>query len=109
MAATKTKAPWVTGDDVKLYLRLEAERKSLQRRASDLEKRAKKLARQMLAYIRYWGGKKKACIRSGYIMRIDLVDGQISWKQEFIRVAGQTSADRVKPPRRERLSVESAK
>jgi hypothetical protein len=102
------KAPHVTSTDIETYLSLEEERLELGRKARDLEKKAEPLKKKLKEFVRIKGGKALSTVRSGFRLALELVNGSVSWKPEFIRVAGQDAADEIIAacPKRESLSVE---
>jgi uncharacterized coiled-coil DUF342 family protein len=106
----KGKAPYVTRADIEEFLRLEAERKSIQRQVDALERLAKPLKTKLSEYVRLEGGSDKTVERSGYVLAFKTKAGQISWRGEFERVAGISEAERIaaNPPVKEYLSVEKA-
>jgi len=75
------------------FLSLEAERKALEQKARAIAKRTDALK----AHFKTFLGEldKQSVTRHGF--RITIVDGRpsVSWKDEFIRVAGPIAADDV--------------
>lgn len=101
-------APYVTATDIESYLEIEDQRLALGRQQRDLEKQAAPLKKKLMDFVRAKGGKAMAVTRSGFRLAIELVTGSVSWKPEFIRVAGQDAADEISAncPKRESLRVE---
>jgi hypothetical protein len=91
-------------------LKLEEQRKEANRLADACERAAKPLKLAITKYIEAAGGKEKRVKRCGFILALLEKNGQISWKDEFARVAGEVEAARVAatPPKVERLSIEKA-
>ena len=84
----------------KLTRELLAERVKSHREASDLERRARSLRKRVeqidaIASAELKASGKAAIRRAGYTL--SWVDGRasVSWKDEFIRVAGPDEADRL--------------
>ena len=101
-------APNVTYKDIEAYVALEAERLEHQRKAEDLKKQAEPYKAKLLEFVRAKGGKALSITRSRFLLAIKLVAGSVSWKPEFIKVAGQEAADEISKncPKRESLCVE---
>ena len=77
------------------YFELEAERKSLQRQAKDLEKLQAELEEKFTAYVLAEGGPERALMRCGYRLAIDSKPGSVSWKGEFLKLAGPERAEEL--------------
>lgn len=104
----KTKGPHLTRTEIEEYLDLERARLAKQREAADLEKLAKVLKAKILDYIEAEGGKARSCERSGFVLAVHQKAGSVSWKEEFLIVAGQVKAAELVAacPKRDYLVVE---
>jgi seryl-tRNA synthetase len=102
------KVPHVTKNDIEEYLRLDEERKSLNRQAKDLEKLQDVIEKKLDEFVRANGGKTKSVSRSGFVLALLTRKTAPKWKEEFIRVAGPEEAERLakQAPDREYLTVE---
>lgn len=107
-AKDKTKPLNVTKAWLENYLALEEQRKAKAREAADLEKQQAELRAQLVAWIAANGGKAKSVQRSGYLLALVKVKGQVPWKQEYIKACGAEAAEALaaKPPMRESLVIE---
>lgn len=107
---SKEKAPRVTRQYIEDFLRKDEERKSLNRRAADLERELGPIKKILTQLVEEEGGTTKTKERSGYVLAIKTRDGQVKWKDEFIRVAGLEETERIaaNPPEIEYLSIEKA-
>lgn len=88
--------------ELERYFELDQQRLALHRQAKDLEKLQEELEKKFLEYVREVGGPERACLRCGYKLAILRKDGSVSWVKEFLRVAGEEEAERLRkaaPPR----------
>jgi uncharacterized caspase-like protein len=110
MPREKEKAPYVTRADIEEFLELEEERKSLNRQADDLARKAAPLKDKLSQFVAFAAGPSKSIERSGYVLAMLTRAGRVDWKSEFIHVAGETEAERLvrECPKSEFLSVEKA-
>lgn len=83
----------VTKEQLMEFLAFEKQRKELDTRARNLKKRTDALKAHFKEFLNAEG--KESIKRHGF--QITLVDGrtEISWKDEFIRVAGPLAADEI--------------
>lgn len=97
-------------EELERYAELQEKRLQLTREADALEKEAKLLKPKILAYIKQCASKSLAVSRWGFRLAIKLVQGQVKWQDEFIRLAGGERAAELKnaAPQQERLEVERA-
>jgi hypothetical protein len=105
--AKASKAPHVTKVDIEQYLELDARRRALMREASDIAKQQAEVADKLSEFVAAHGGRERSCTRSGYVLAIITKPGSVSWKPEFIRVAGEAAAEALiaAAPPREALTV----
>lgn len=108
--ATKRKEPppKPSRAEIERYLEIEAERKALGRQSSDLKKEQDEIGAKLLDFVREEGGKLRAVVRCDHRLAIKLQNGSVSWKSEFVRVAGKDEAERIaaSQPQKEDLLVE---
>src|SRR5262245_20551523 len=95
LVMAREKAPHVTRADIEEFLRLEEERKSLNRQAADLERQAAPLKTKLSQFVELEAGKSKSIERSGYVLAFKTRAGRVEWKSEFIAVAGTEAAERL--------------
>ncbi|MHB8974292.1 MAG: hypothetical protein ACYC3X_29415 [Pirellulaceae bacterium] len=82
----------VTVKEVTLYLDLQSKRRALLREADALQRIEAELAAKLEALASVHVGP----VRKGkYTLALAETTGRPSWKSEFIRVAGETAAERV--------------
>lgn len=103
--AAKANGLVITKAEIAEYMRINAERLALQRKAAALEKQEKSLVSRMVAYVNQTGGKHRSCTLHGYVLALIKKAGQIAWKQEFIAKNGQEAADAIVAPERDALTV----
>jgi len=98
----------MTTDEISEFLSLEEERRRLNRLAADLEKKAKPIKEKILQFVRTTGGKSRSVVSCGHVLAIITRAGTVTWKDEFIRVAGEDEAEKLRSavPPTEMLSVE---
>lgn len=106
----KEEAPNLTRAEIEEFLKAEEDRRAANRLADDIERKAAPLKARIKKFIELKGGKAKRVERSGYLLSLKQQNGQIAWKNEFLRVAGEEEAARVaaNPPQVEKLSIEKA-
>jgi len=94
--------------ELEAYFRLDQQRLALNRRAKDIEKVQAALEQKFLEYVREEGGPERATTRCGYRLAIINKPGSVSWVTEFLRVAGEKEAERLRAaaPPKEVLVVE---
>ena len=104
----KEKVANVTRVDIEKYLRLDRERLELQRQAKDKGRLQEAIENKLWDWTKANGGDAQSCERSGYVLAIKSKAGTVKWADEFVRVAGETEAQRLRDaaPRAEFLSVE---
>lgn len=102
------KGPHLVRAEIEEYLELEKQRFAKQREAADLEKLAKVLKAKIWEFVEAKGGNARSCERSGFVLAIHQKAGSPSWKEEFLRVAGQSAAAQIVAdcPQRDYLVVE---
>ena len=103
------KAPRVTKEDIERYLQLEKDRLDLNRQARDKGRLAEELEKKLWAWVEAHGGASKCRTHTaGFIVAIKTKAGQVSWADEFVRIAGEAEAQRLRAeaPRKEFLTVE---
>jgi hypothetical protein len=90
------------------WFRLHEERRALQRQAADLEKQADRIEPKIWAFIKKHGGRNRALSKWGFNLAVKLVKASVSWKAEFLAIAGPEKAAEVAAAvgTRESLSVE---
>ena len=120
MAKRKTKAttkrrttyvrPAPTVDLVKELQQVSERRLELQRERDTLKRREDQIKEQLTAHIDAKGGRKRSVKLGGFVLA--LVPGKVyvSWKNEFIRVAGTEEAERVtaNTPKKDKLEIKVA-
>lgn len=106
----KKAKPRITGEEIQRYLDLEAERLDLQRQARDKERLAAELKTKMEAWVRD-SGKGTRTHSAGFVLAIKTKAGTVSWADEFVRIAGEAEAQRLRAeaPPKEYLTVEPTK
>lgn len=104
------KVPHLVAADFERYHALDEERKELQRKVRDLEKLQEEYEEKFFAYVRAKGGKERTVIRSGYRLSINDKVCSVSWKNEFVKVAGIAVANEItkSQPTKEVISVTRA-
>ena len=107
--ADESKAPNITRADITEYLRLDKERLDLQRQARDKGRLQEAIEAKLTAYVEAKGGDARSVERSGFVLAIKTKAGSVKWADEFVRVAGEVEAQRLRAdaPRVEFLSVEA--
>lgn len=90
------------------FVKIEDERKKLNQRVTVLEKEAALHKEKFLEQVRAHGGPAKMLVAYGHRFTIHSKAKTVSWKDEFVRVAGADAALQVvgKQPKRESLDVE---
>lgn len=90
------------------YFELEEQRLALNRQAKDLEKLQDELYDKFLKWVEEQGGPERVKLRCGYKLAIIKKPGSVSWVKEFLRVAGEEEAERLRKaaPSRDVLVVE---
>lgn len=106
--AKETAAANVTRADITEYLKLDKERLDLQRQARDKACLQEAIETKLWAYVEAKGGDGRSCERSGFVLAIKTKVGTVKWAEEFVRVAGELEAQRLRAeaPRVEFLAVE---
>lgn len=74
---------------------LEERRLELKRQADDLAKQQAIIERDLFATVLSKGGSTRRIETCGFELSIESKRGSVSWKPEFIRVAGQAAADEL--------------
>jgi hypothetical protein len=82
-------------DEIEKFLLIEAERKSLNRQAAELEKQASKIEAALHAHVLANGGPTRALACERYSLVVIDKPMAVKWKEEFIRIAGQKEAERL--------------
>jgi hypothetical protein len=102
--------PRVNREDIEAWLALDERRKSLNRQSEQLEKEQKAIGARLVAYVRAKEPDKLRKVTNGFLVAIKMVKGGVSWKPEFVRVAGAAAAEQLiaAAPQRESLVVEPA-
>lgn len=98
----------LTKKEIEAYLDLHERRKALQRQARDLDKQAELIEEKLMEYVAAEGGAERSVRSCGFVLAIQTARGSVSWKQEFIAVAGEKKAESLiaAAPPRDVLSVE---
>lgn len=95
-------------DELENWFDLHDQRRALERQASDLKKQADRIEPKIWAFIKKHGGRARAVSKWGFNLAVRVARASVSWKSEFIAVAGQEKADEVAAAAgdKESLSVE---
>lgn len=95
----------VTVEELAEFHRLDADRKEFDRKSRSIEARLKPLREKFLAYLT--AEQKLHVRRGGYEVQVTDGPPYVAWLEQFVRVAGQEAADRVKAatPPSKRISV----
>lgn len=94
--ATETTAPKKpTRQQIEEFLRLEAERKELDRTSRSLERQADALRDVIVAYVEHAGGETRTVKCCDHVLALRDKPGYPAWKQEFIRVTSPQEAEAV--------------
>lgn len=98
----------ITRATIEEYLALDAQRKALSRQSSDLKKRQDEIEEQLKAFVRDSG--ERSVKRSGFVLALTTEKGSVSWKGEFVKLAGQERAEELiaAAPTKEGFTVEAA-
>lgn len=95
-------------ENIAEFLTLEEQRRSLESQARAIESRTAPIKEALKTALRSSG--KTSCVKLGY--RLTFIPGRanISWKEEFVRVAGPEEADRITKvaPKTQQLDVQPA-
>ncbi|MCE9605091.1 MAG: hypothetical protein K8U03_09350 [Planctomycetia bacterium] len=93
---------------IKHYLELEDNRKTLNRLAGSVERQGDPIYEDLLEHTRANGGVEKEVVHAGYRLTIHTVEGTVKWKDEFIKLAGAAMAEDLqsKAEKREKLEIE---
>lgn len=89
---TAAKLPRLTVANCARFLELKQERLELERQARALATEERQLAELMLIHTRAAGGMLK---KGKLKLAIEQKPGSVSWKSEFIRVAGADAANKL--------------
>lgn len=89
------KSPRVTRPYLDGYMTLDAKRKALQRQAKDIGKQLAEIEDRLIAYVHERGGEARCVTQSGYRLAITIGNGSVSWKEAYIKVAGQKKAEKL--------------
>lgn len=108
--SSKAQVPHVTKRDIQEFLDLEEQARSLKRQAKAIEKKAELIEKTLFAFVRANGGKERSVLRSGFVLAITDSRCSVTWKNEFIRVAGDKAAEALieAAPKKEKLTVTQA-
>lgn len=108
MVKSAEKVANVSSKDLARYFELEEQRASLARQSKDLGKLQDELEEKFVAWVKANGGPEQACLRCGYKLAILAKAGSVSWKTEFMKVAGAERAEELvqSAPKKEVLVVE---
>lgn len=100
----------ITKQELEAFVEREERRLALQREVDALESANKPLRAQLLERVREFGGSDRTTVHHGFVLKIDLVAGRVSWVDEFVREKGVEAkiALQAKAPKQERLRVEKA-
>lgn len=90
----------VTREEIAQYLSYEKDRLAAQRQVDNLARAAKPLKEKIEAYAQTHGGKDRTCRHAGYVLQFLLRKVPPSWKDEFLRVAGEAEAAKVQSEER---------
>lgn len=102
------KCPRVVAADVERYLSLEAERLDLNRQAKDKKRLADEIETKLWTWVEHHGGEARCKTLADFLLAIKTEAGRVSWADEFVRVAGEEEAQRLRKacPPREYFTVE---
>jgi hypothetical protein len=86
----------------------ELERLKLQRQVKDLEALQKPLKEKFLAFVQEKGGDERAVKSNGFLLKLNAKRESVSWKDEFVRVAGIDEAEAIiaRQPSKDVLVIE---
>lgn len=104
-ATKKAEAPAIAKAEITKFVEINKKRLDLQRQADALKKQEDTLKARMKLFIAANGGKAKSCSLHGFVLALVAKAGQVAWKQEFIRVAGEDAAAAVVAPTYDSLTV----
>lgn len=98
----------VTRKMIEEYLALDAQRKAANRQAEALEKQQDAIEAQLMAHVRESG--ERSVKRCGFVLALTTKKGQVGWKGEFVKLAGQERAEELiaAAPTKEGFTVEAA-
>lgn len=98
----------VTRDELDQYFELDMQRLALARKVSDIEKLQEQLEEKFLKYVEHKGGIDRTTIRYGYRLAIQTKNGSVSWKGEYMKLAGQEAAEKLiqAAPKKDKLTIE---
>ena len=102
--------PAITKREIEEYFADEQRRKELSAQARTLGKKSELFESRLEALVKEEGGKKRRLNHVGFLIAMETAKGSVSWKNEFIRVAGAEEADRVaaEAPTKDVLVIERA-
>lgn len=100
----------ITKREIEEYLADEERRRELSAQARTLGKKSELFEARLEELIKQEGGKKRRLNHVGFLLALTTAKGSVSWKNEFIRVAGAEEADKVAAaaPAKDVLVVERA-
>lgn len=98
--------PAVSEKDLKELEEITARRLDLQRERDVLKRREDAIKAQLVEHVEAKGGKKKEVKLGRYLLAMVAGKTYVSWKNEFIRVAGTEEAERVTADTPAKLKLE---
>lgn len=108
MAKKKPDEEDVLAIQIKHFLELDDNRKTLNRLAASVERQGNLIKHDLFEHVRENGGAAREVIHGDHRLTIHTVDGLVSWKDEFIKVAGAAMAEDLltKAEKRQTLMIE---
>jgi hypothetical protein len=108
MAKKKLDEEDVLAIQIKHFLELDDNRKTLNRLAASVERQGNLIKRELWDHVQEHGGPTREVVHADYRLTIHTTNGLVSWKDEFIKIAGAAAAEDLltKAEKRETLMIE---
>lgn len=108
MPKKKAEEEDVLAIQIKHFLELDDNRKTLNRLAASVERQGNLIKSDLFAHVQEHGGSARMVEHADYRLTIHTEDGTVSWKDEYIKLAGAAAAEDLltKAEKKEKLLIE---